>query len=99
MVLNIVSVEAESGVSVASLIKTFYGLEQPEDVGFGSQFREAALDLQIGALTPLARMGFLTEISPKTRHEYSEYQYFKTPLWRKCFRLDTDDHIKPRLVQ
>ena len=97
IILNIANVEAENGVTVAALVKTFYGLEPTEDEPYWSDFSKECSNLHYGALKPLARIGLLHGI-PAERLKIQNTQYVKTQLWRKFLRLDTDRHLRPRVV-
>ncbi|UWQ25695.1 hypothetical protein K3553_04330 [Leisingera aquaemixtae] len=95
--LNVINVEAHSGVSEAALLKTFYGVEYS---GAGDrEFWDHASFLMWHVLKPLTWLGYLTETELDRKHSPLDRTIFaKTPLWRRTFRLDTDDDLRPHLV-
>ena len=88
--LNIINVEAEQGLTEAHLVKTLYGIERREHV-FDREYHDHAGFLFSHVLRPLSWIGFLEETSDGRR--LSDRTYWKTPLWRACFTLDTDDMV------
>ena len=94
--LNIINVEAEGGVSEAELVKTFYGLDQ-EHKGFDREYHMHKSFLFSHVLRPLSWIGFLTET--RSGEDFlSPRIYTKTPLWRTCLQLDTDDMVRSPLL-
>ncbi|MEP3892449.1 MAG: hypothetical protein ABJN52_00385 [Litorimonas sp.] len=89
--LNIINVEAQHGLTESHLVKTLYGLEQPIDP-FEREYRNHQWLLVSEVLRPLVWMGFLAE-TRTTEDRLSERIYWKTPLWTKCFKLDTDHYL------
>ena len=90
--LNIINIEAHGGVSEASLLKTFYGVEC---VSAGDrEFWNYASFLSWHVLKPLSWLGYLEEteldgpLSPMDRTIWS-----KTALWQRTFSLDTDEEL------
>jgi len=97
IILNIMNVEAETGTSAAALVKTLTGLEPTGEDDYWSEFRRECSALHYNALKPLSHIGLL-EITPADGLNIPNYQYAKTQLWRKFLRLDTDRHLRPRVV-
>lgn len=95
--LNVINVEAHSGVSEASLLKTFYGVEYS---GAGDRaFWDHASFLMWHVLKPLSWLGYLESTELDGRHSPSDRTiYTKTPLWQRTFRLHTDDELRPVVV-
>ncbi|WP_170425239.1 hypothetical protein [Ruegeria arenilitoris] len=95
--LNVINVDAQSGVSEAALLKTFYGVEC---VGAGDrEFWHHASFLMWYVLNPLCWLGYLVKTELDGRHSASDRTiYVKTPLWKKTFKLDTDNELCPHLV-
>ena len=50
-------------------------------------------------LNPLYWLGFLDLIETGDKPIKLERVYFKSQIWRKCLRLDTDPDLKPHIVQ
>ena len=95
--LNVINVEAHGGVSEASLLKTFYGVEYS---GAGDRaFWDHASFLMWHVLKPLSWLGYLESTKLDGRHSPSDRTiYTKTPLWQRTFRLETDDELRPVVV-
>jgi hypothetical protein len=89
--LNIINVEAQQGLTEAHLVKTLYGLEQPADP-FEREYRNHQWFLVSEVLRPLVWIGFLDETRVSDDH-LADRIYWKTPLWPKCLRLDTDHYL------
>lgn len=89
--LNIINVEAQQGLTEGHLVKTLYGIEQPTDP-FEREYRNHQWFLASEVLRPLVWMGFLAE-TRATEDRLSNRIYWKTPLWSKCFKLDTDHYL------
>jgi hypothetical protein len=89
--LNIINVEVEEGLTEAHLVKTLYGLEKREHV-FDRDYSDHAGFLFIHVLQPLSWIGFLEDTSDGGL--LSKRTYWKTPLWRACLQLDTDNVAK-----
>jgi len=90
--LNVINVEANHGTNRTALRKSLYG---DPDLSVSS-FDSMASTLYITVLRPLCWAGLLEEENPG--HLRSDEQFTKTELWRRTLRLDTDTHLKPRLV-
>ena len=88
--LNIINVEAEQGLAEAHLVKTLYGLEKRPHV-IDRDYYDHAGFLFTHVLQPLSWIGFLDETSESGR--LSDRTYWKTPLWRACLQLETDDMV------
>ena len=95
--LNVINVEAHEGVSEASLLKTFYGVEC---VAAGDrEFWNYASFLSWHVLKPLSWLGYLAETELDGRHSPLDRTIWtKTPLWQRTFTLDTDNELRPRIV-
>lgn len=89
--LNIISVEAQQGLTEEHLVKTLYGLEPMSDP-FDREYRNHQWFLVSEVLRPLTWIGFLEEIRA-TEDRYSDRIYWKTPLWSKCLTLQTDQYL------
>ena len=87
--LNIINVEAEQGLTEPHLVKTLYGLER-QGV-YDREYYDHAGFLFTHVLRPLNWIGFLAETSGSDRR--SDKTYWKTPLWRACLQLSTDDMV------
>ena len=97
VVLNILNVEVEHGATVASLVKTLFGLEGSGDDPYWSDFKRECHYLICGTLIPLTRIGLMQEVTDLTS-KTAATEYIKTPLWSKYFQLDTDIYSRPRVV-
>lgn len=96
--LNIINIEAHTGVSEGELLRIFYGLEL-EQAGSREYWNHASF-LTWHVLKPLCWLGYLEETEEdQSRPFMDRTQFFKTPLWRKVFQLDTDKELKPVVVQ
>lgn len=87
--LNIINVEAEQGLTEPHLVKSLYGLEK-QGV-YDRECYDHAGFLFTHVLRPLSWIGFLEETSGGGR--LSDRTYWKTPLWRACLKLETDDMV------
>ena len=90
--LNVINVEADHGSSRSALRNAFYGDPDPSD----SFYDSIASTLYVTVLRPLCWAGLLEEEAP--HHSRSDEQFTKTELWRRTLRLDTDKHLRPRVV-
>jgi len=90
--LNIINVESEGGVSEAALVKIFYGLEKNPD-SFDRDYHMHKSFLFTHVLRPLTWIGFLAETLTGTDY-LAPRLYSKTPLWRLCLKLDTDNMVQ-----
>lgn len=88
--LNIINVEAAQGLIEPHLLKTFYGLEKHGV--YDREYYDHAGFLFTHVLRPLCWIGFLAETSGSDKR--SVKNYWKTPLWRACFKLSTDDMVE-----
>lgn len=91
--LNVINIEASHGTSQSALRKILYGDPENPDGGYDS----TASVLYITVLRPLCWAGLLAE--ENLDQFLSDRKFTKTDLWRRALRLDTDQHLKPRLVQ
>jgi hypothetical protein len=94
--LNVINVEAHGGASEAHLLEVFFGCS-PKDTGAEDYWHYLSF-LHWHILTPLYWIGFLDKIVVGEHILEREDFYTKTPLWRKCLRLDTDKTLKPILL-
>ncbi|PHS19323.1 MAG: hypothetical protein COA78_00275 [Blastopirellula sp.] len=90
--LNVINVEAEYGTSRSALRKVLYGDPDSDPTHYDS----TASVLYVTVLRPLCWAGLLEEQEP--HRLLSDGWFVKTELWRRILRLDTDRHIKPRMV-
>ena len=86
--LNVLNVEAHDGTTRQALMNTFYGYEEKPE-GIEREYFVYSMFLNTRVLMPLVWLGFLEERKFE-EDGLSESKYFKTPLWHKCFKLDTD---------
>jgi hypothetical protein len=91
--LNIINFEVRSGCSLAHLIKTFYGFEEPD--GYDPNYSASRSDFRLGVVRPLCWLGLLWE-DREGLSFIEEGMLYKTPLWTACLKLDTDT-MKPDL--
>ena len=59
---------------------------------FDREYRNHRWFLVSEVLRPLVWIGFLEE-TRETDDHLSDLIYWKTPLWSKCFNLDTDNYL------
>jgi len=85
--LNIMNVEAHEGTTRQHLLKTFFGYEEKPE-GIDREYFVYSMFLSTRVLLPLLWLGFLEE-----QEIEEETTYFKTSLWHKAFRLDTNDML------
>jgi hypothetical protein len=90
--LNVINVEADHGTSRFALRKTLYGDPDPSETFYDT----TASVLYVTVLRPLCWAGLLAE-GPVDR-SLSNETFIKTDLWRQTLRLDTDKHLRPRVV-
>lgn len=94
--LNVINVETHGGVTEAHLLGVLFGYS-PADV-WADEFWNYASFLHWHILMPLYCLGFLDKCQVGESVRDRENFYIKTPLWRKSFRLETDDLLDPILV-
>lgn len=94
--LNVINVEAHSGASEEHLLDVFYGVT-PNDQD-KREYWDYASFLRWHVLNPLYWIGFLDVVETGDSPFNRDRLYIKTPLWRKCLRLDTDQDLKPHIV-
>jgi len=94
--LNVINVEVEGGATEAELVEAFYGITETPGT-FDREYSWYRSSLFTNVLRPLTWVGFLAEtcdgeglLAPRV--------YTKTPLWRVCLQLDTDDMIKAPIL-
>lgn len=90
--LNVINVEADHGASRSVLRKALYGDPDPSP----SFHDRVASTLYVTVLRPLCWAGLLTEENPYGSQ--SNETFTKTELWRRALRLDTDQHLRPRVI-
>ncbi|MBL1435577.1 MAG: hypothetical protein COB08_005190 [Rhodobacteraceae bacterium] len=90
--LNVINVEANHGTSQSALRKALYGDPEPSAYGFDP----IASTLYITVLRPLCWVGLLQEEEGDDGN--FDRRLIKTQLWRRVLRLETDRHLKPRVV-
>ena len=94
--LNVINVEAHrDGISEANLVETLYGVKK-DDPDRMAYFDYSSF-LMWSVLNPLYWLGFLDVVENGNKPFERERIYFKSPLWRKCLRLDTDHDLKPHI--
>ena len=92
--MNVINVEADHATTEAELFEAFYG--EAEDWHTAGWREMAAFSSCV--LRPLVWAGLLSE----TREDSAEKpvcHIFKTPLWRSSLNLDTDNMLRPILIQ
>ena len=94
--LNVINVEAHGGASEDYLLEVLFGFS-PKDTGV-EEYWDYASFLRWHVLNPLQWIGFLDRAQIGDDFLDRENFYIKTPLWRKCLKLDTDRDLKPILV-
>lgn len=87
--LNVINVEADQGCDLAHLRTTLYG---PPEAGRRG-FDEISSMLYVTVVRPLCWAGLLE--SDESAGKCSNAQFYKTELWRRYLRLDTDNHLNP----
>lgn len=92
--LNVINIEADHGTTEAALFETFYG--EPRDWHTAGWREMAAFSACV--LRPLEWAGLLRETREAAVGK-QVFHVFKTPLWRSALNLDTDDMLRPTLVQ
>lgn len=90
--LNVINVEADHGTTRSALRRTLYGDPDPSR----SLHDTVASTLYITILRPLCWAGLLKE--ENSDGSRSNEIFTKTKLWRRTLRLDTDQHLRPRLI-
>ncbi len=84
--LNVINVEADQGCDLAHLRTTLYGPPEADRRGLdgiGSM-------LYVTVVRPLCWAGLLESDGPAGKR--SNAQFYKTELWRRYLRLDTDSN-------
>lgn len=94
--LNVINVEAHAGATEARLLEVLFGYSS-SDVS-ADEFWDYASFLHWHILMPLYCLGFLDKCQVGETVRDRENFYIKTPLWKKCFRLETDDTLEPFLI-
>jgi len=89
--LNVINVEAQGGLSKDRLCEVLYGPEKSDGLHDAIRTRAA---LHIHVLRPLCWMGLLEEVRIGEGFAREE-QYFKTAIWHKALKLETDAHLNP----
>ena len=92
--MNVINVEADHGTTEAALFQAFYG--EPKDWHTAGWREMAAFSCCV--LQPLEWAGLLVQTSEQSDNVPVRH-VFKTPLWRRALKLDTDDMLRPISVQ
>ena len=92
--LNVINVEAHSGISEEKLCSLLYGSGEQE-TRYEDVRQRAALYIHI--LRPLCWAGLLNEVRTGQGFARQEH-FFKTPLWSAALSLETDRHL-PSVTQ
>lgn len=93
MYLNVMNVELQTAKSGSELSEVFFG---PRPEGF--QRDDPYYGFYSHILRPLTWAGLLQKTS-SGRISFSEHEYFtKSPLWNAALQLETDDMLKPAIV-
>lgn len=90
--LNVINVEADYGTSRSALRRALYGDPEPS----GLIHDAMASTLYVTVLRPLCWAGLLAEENAEGSR--SNETFTKTELWRRTLRLDTDQHLRPRVI-
>lgn len=90
--LNVLNVEAENGVTGATLRHLLFGKPDPSPF---PRYDEVMGNLYIQLLRPLCWTGLLQETRPAKSSHSQESLFTKTPLWKAALTLDTDPLVKP----
>lgn len=86
--LNVISVEAKTGVTEAKLLDVLYGFDV-HDFRIEGYLQHASFVLW-SILKPLSWLGFLNENDLNDNGRATNTIYTKSELWDACFSLDTD---------
>jgi len=90
--LNVINVEADHGTTRSALRKALYGDPDPS-----RSFHDTiASTLYVTVLRPLCWAGLLKEENPNGSR--SNETFTKTELLLRTLRLDTDQHLLPRVI-
>lgn len=92
--MNVINIEADQGATERALFAAFYGQDHDWD---NAGWREMAA-FSSCVLQPLEWVGLLVQ-TLEVRDGKRIHHVFKTPLWRSVMKLDTDDLLRPLLVQ
>lgn len=92
--MNVINVEADHGTTEAALFQAFYG--EPKDWHTAGWREMGAFSCCV--LQPLEWAGLLVQTSEQSDNVPVRH-VFKTPLWRRALKLDTDDMLRPISVQ
>ena len=91
--MNVINAEVDHGTTERALFAAFYGEEHDWD---NAGWREMAA-FSSCVLRPLEWAGLLVQ-TREARDGKHLHHVFKTPLWRRSMRLDTDKLLRPVLV-
>lgn len=92
--LNVINVEADHGTTERALYAAFYGEGHDWD---NAGWREMAA-FSSCVLRPLEWAGLIVLIAEERGGKHLRH-VFKTPLWRRALKLDTDHMLQPIPVQ
>jgi hypothetical protein len=87
--LNVINVEADRGCGLAHLRTMLYGFPEEDRRGFDG----VGSTLYVTVVRPLCWAGLLE--SDESAGRRSSAQFYKTELWRRYLRLDTDNRLNP----
>ena len=90
--LNVINVEADQGTSLAKLRAALYGRPHPE----AQRYDNIGWTFYVTVLRPLCWAGLLQ--TAQLRGMAMDAQFFKTALWRRYLRLETDPLLEQRLL-
>lgn len=91
--LNVINVEAHHGTTLSDLRVALYGPPDP----VLDRYDAVRSTLYITVVRPLAWAGLL--MAERRGPIGRDYAISKSELWRRYLRLDTDEQLRPRLVQ
>jgi hypothetical protein len=91
ILLNVINVEAENGVTGEELRHVLFG--EPEPSPF-PRYDEVMGKLYIQVLRPLIWTGLLQEIRPGKSFRSQKSVFTKTPLWKVALKLETDSMVR-----
>lgn len=90
--LNVINVEADHGAQCSEIRKALYGAPQTD----AGRYDPISSALYISVLRPLCWAGLLEEQGP--HRLMADHMFTKTELWSRVLRLETDTHLRPRLI-
>tara|TARA_R110002051_G_scaffold30487_1_gene70504 strand:+ start:8294 stop:9013 length:720 start_codon:yes stop_codon:yes gene_type:complete len=90
--LNVINVESDHGATRSTIRKALYGDPDPAE----AVYDRIGSTLYVTVLRPLCWAGLLRE--DRSKDARSNEMFTKTELWRRTLRLDTDNHLRPRVA-